>query len=422
MERDILLDIGVGEIRLAVLEDGILSEMYVERHENAARAGDIYRAKVERVLPGMQAAFVNIGLDKNAFLYVRDALPVNLDENGNPIKSKNVMPQIETLVKAGQELTVQIIKEQTGDKGPRISTKLTLPGHLSILMTDSPSFGISKKIDNHDERVRLREIGNRYRPENTGMIIRTAALGATEEHLSEDIKRQTDLLKQIRKLEQKGTVPRCLHHEPGIIEHAIREYLTPQTHRFIINDRSVFEQVREQTLIRAPELLPTLAHFGKEYDMFSYYNVSSMLEEALSRKVWLKSGGYLVIDYTEALTVIDVNSGKYVGKSTLEDTAVLTNCEAATAIARQIRLRDLSGIVIIDFIDMHTDEHRNIVLQALKDALVIDRTQTVVVGMTGLGLVEMTRKKIRQPLHIGLTSPCKCCKGSGRVRQVLPSE
>lgn len=421
MERDILLDIGPRMMRLAVVEDGALAELYVDRRREAGRVGDVYRARVTRVLPGMQAAFVDIGTDKNAFLYVRDAMPEipELEEqaDGDSGKRRNApLPQIETLVKAGQEITVQVIKEQAGSKGPRVSTHIMLAGHLTILVPGTESVGISKKITSTTRRAHLRELVSTHLPEHAGIIVRTAALQTTDEGILADIERVTEQAAQMKRLEARGKVPRCLHREPDMAEHAVREHLSVETRRFLVNDVAVYEHLREQTLALEPEFAPKIQLYSRDYDMFAFHGVNGGIDEALSRRVLLPSGATLVFDVAEALTVIDVNTGRFVGRNTLEDTALKTNLEAARVIARQLRLRDLSGVIVIDFIDLIEPEHRDQVIAALKSALKADRTQCVVAGMTRLGLVEMTRKKIRKPLYTGLTEVCPCCGGSGRKR------
>ncbi|MCX7771787.1 MAG: Rne/Rng family ribonuclease [Clostridia bacterium] len=413
MVKDVLVDVGVGEIRLALLENGELSEVYIESHEDGTLVGNIYRGKVERVLPGMQSAFIDIGLDKNAFLYVKDVLPLQYDEDGDVLPHGEGLPDISELLSQGQEITVQVIKEPTGNKGPRVTTRISLPGRYTVLMPHSAAIGVSKKMESVEERKRLREIAQAVKPENAGLIIRTAAENLTEDKLVEDIQSLKLLWQGIVKKEQRGAVPRLLYSEPGIIAHAVREYLTADVHRFILNDRTEYDKVLALLDDAAPGLKMKVEYFSKSYDMFEFYHVESAITEALSRKVWLKSGAYLVFDRTEALSVIDVNSGKYVGKTNLEDTALKINLEAAKTIARQLRLRDLSGIIIVDFIDMHQKEHREQVVQALKEYVKADRTQTTVVGMTSLGLVEITRKKVRQPLYKSLTIDCRSCQGAG---------
>lgn len=411
MVKDILLDSGHNEIRMAVLEDGVPVEIHIEKRENKSLVGNIYRGKVVRVLKGMQSAFVDIGLDKNAFLYVKDIAPIKYDDNGEITLISN--QDISRLLTQGQEISVQVIKDALGEKGPRVTTRLSLPGRYSVLMPRSNVLGVSKKIKDQEERKRLRQIAQASMPPYAGIIVRTAAEGVPDEVISEDIENLKILHESILNKERKGKVPRLLYGEPGIIAQTVREYLKPDINRFIVNDLKEYEKIISILEDTSPELKTKVQYFTRDYDMFSYYNVESALLDALSRKVWLKSGAYLIFDYTEALTVIDVNSGKFVGKLDLEDTALKINLEAAKSIAHQIRLRNLSGIIIVDFIDMHKKEHREQVVQTLRDLVREDKTHTVVMGMTELGLVEITRKKIRQPLYKSFTEVCSACDGTG---------
>ena len=413
MVKEVLVDVGIGEIRLAALENGQPVEIYIEKKDHESLVGNIYRGKVERVLPGMQAAFVDIGLEKNAFLYVKDVIPVSYNDEGELLFSGEDFSDISEVLSCGEEISVQVIKDATGNKGPRVSTRLSLPGRFCVMMPRSNVLGISKRITDQDERKRLRQIFEKAKPENVGIIVRTAAENVLEEQLIEDMEELEALCRGLALKEQKGAVPRLIYREPDIISHAIREYLKADTDRFLINNRKEYEKVLALLEDAAPGLKTKVQYFSKNYDMFAYYHVESALEEALSRKVWLKSGAYLIFDRTEALSVIDVNSGKFVGKSDLEETALKINLEAAKEIAHQIRLRNLSGIIIIDFIDMHQRDHRDQVVQTLKEAVKTDRTQTVVVDMTNLGLVELTRKKIRQPLYKSFTVDCRVCQGTG---------
>lgn len=400
MIKDILIYAKGGEYCIAVLEDNELSELHIENNDGKSIAGSIYRGRVERVLPGMQAAFVDIGLGQNAYLNVNDAVhddPDLLDDTG---AKKPAIPDISNLLRQGSEITVQVIKDAIGVKGPRVTANISIPGRYAVLLPGSETFGVSKKIDDIEVRKRLKETAAGLKPENCGLILRTAALDADPVHISEDIRNLVDIWERIKKAEERGRVPRLLYSGSGDLGNALAEHLTPGINRIIVNDRDIYERL---TSVPGADILPPgskVEFYTRDYDMFEYYNVQSAIKEALSRKVWLKSGGYLVFDYTEALTVIDVNSGKFTGKKDFEETVFSINMEAAKAIARQLRLRNLSGIIIIDFIDMKQKEHREQVVRALKDHVKTDRIKTVVLGMTQLGLVEMTRKKVKNPLHM----------------------
>lgn len=401
MVRDVLVDVAPGEVRLAVLENGEAAEVYIEKRETESLIGNIYRGKVERVLPGMESAFVDIGLDKNAFLYIKDVCP------------EEAPADISELLTQGQEITVQVIKDSAGTKGPRVTTRLSIPGHYVVLMPGSHAAGVSKKIQDDEERKRLKDIALGHKPQNAGIVVRTAAEDVAEEQLTEDINVLEELWRDLLIKEQRGAVPRLLYREPDMIVKAVREYLRPDIGRLLINSREEYGKILASLDTAAPGIKAKVEYFSKDYDMFEYYHVESAIDEALSRRVWLKSGAYLIFDRTEALTVIDVNSGKYVGRTGLEETALKINLEAAETIAKQVRLRDLSGIIIADFIDMQRKEHREQVVQMLREAVKHDKTPTVVVGITNLGLVEMTRKKVRQPLYKSLTVDCRACRGAG---------
>lgn len=416
MINEILVEVGAGETRVALLEDREPVELYIERPFPERMVGNIYRGKVCSVLPGMQAAFVDIGCEKNAFLYVGDIIPRKdymdeYDDNLQEVKGCS----IDELVRAGQEITVQVIKEPSGTKGPRVTTHVTLPGRQLVLLPNDDYTGVSRRIENENERSKLKKIAETLKPKGRGLIVRTASEGRSEEDFAQDLSFLLKLWESIVAREKSGPVPRCIHKDVNLVFRTVRDLFTNEIDKFIINDRQQYTKVLELVDMISPALKMKVEYFNKSYDMFEFYNVESRIDRALARKVWLKCGGYIVVDRTEALTVIDVNTGKYVGKSNLEDTVLKTNIEAAQEIAKQIRLRDIGGIIIIDFIDMNEQEHQSMVLDALKQSLKKDRTKTTVVGMTGLGLIEMTRKKVRQELSTILMTECQHCSGSGRV-------
>lgn len=418
MIKDILVDTKPDQTRVAILEDGELAEIYIETPEQEKLFGNIYRGRVERVLPGMQCAFVDIGLDRNAFLYAGDIVEFNGgDKKEHAGDTQGRTEKIEYLLKQGQEITVQVIKEAIDTKGPRVTTNINLPGRNTVLSPFTPGIGISKKIVDSDERVRLKTIAEGLSPEEMGMIIRTAAEGLDASELESDIRFILKLWENIRRKETKGPVPRCLHQEPGLVQKLARDLLNTEVHRFILNDKNEYDALMEILQELSPEMKIKVEYFYSDYDLFEYYHVETALKKALARKVWLKCGGYLVFDKTEALTVIDVNTGKYTGKDDPEETILKTNVEAALAIARQIRLRDISGIILIDFIDMQENAHKDQVLTSLKEAIQQDSTKVIVLGMTRLGLVEMTRKKVRNTLQQTLTKPCPACGGTGRMNR-----
>jgi ribonuclease G len=414
MTNEIIIDVGHDETRVALLEDKELVELYFERSEKERLVGNIYRGKICSVLPGMQAAFIDIGYEKNAFLYVDDIIPQEKfeeEEKGEETRDVNITD----VVSQGQEITIQVIKEPIDTKGPRVSSHITLPGRYLVLLPNANYIGISRRIEDPEERERLKAIAEKIKPESMGMIVRTAAEGIEETEFVQDVNFLTRLWSKIKSKEESGAVPRILHKDLDLIYRVVRDMFTWNIDKLVINDRQMYTKVLELVEVISPALRSRAEYFNKEYDIFEYYQLKTKLEKALDKKVWLKCGGYLIIDQTEALTVIDVNTGKYVGNNDLEETVLKTNLEAAKEIAKQLRLRDIGGIIIIDFIDMVIENHRQKVIDTLKNALKKDRTRTMVSGITSLGLVEMTRKKVRQKLSAVLNSACPYCNGTGMI-------
>ena len=363
----------------------------------------------------MQAAFIDIGCERNAFLYVGDAIPQkDYSEDGGmykEVKSYN----IEELLRPGQEITVQVTKEPIGTKGPRVTTHITLPGRQLVLLPNADYVGISRRIEHDEERTKLKKIAEKIKPDNMGLIVRTVSEGKREEDFKSDINFLVKLWNKIKQREQGGSIPRCLHKDLSVVYRAVRDIFTWGIDKFIINDRQEYNKVLELVEMLSPALKIRVEYFNKNIDLFEYYQIDSMIQKALAKKVWLKCGGYLIIERTEALTVIDVNTGKYVGSNNLEETVLKTNLDAVREIAKQIRLRDIGGIIIIDFIDMHEYVHQQRVIDALKHILKKDRTRTTVLGMTNLGLIEMTRKKVREGLESMVLYNCPYCEGTGSI-------
>lgn len=413
MLKEIVVNVGEEETRVAVLEDKVLVEIYIERSINQRLVGNIFKGRVENVLPGMQAAFVNIGLEKNAFLYVEDALPSNSPE-GSGQTGYTLGANICDILRQGQEIMVQIVKEPIGTKGPRVTTHITLPGRFLVLMPTVDYIGISRRIESERERERLKDLANRVKPEGMGAIVRTVAEGIEEEELRQDISLLTKLWRKILSRSAHGTVPNVVHRDLELVQRILRDVFTEDVDRLILDSRYEYEKVLEFIDISDPRL-KLKVFLDERENIFTEYGIEQEIEKALKQKVWLKCGGYLIIDQCEALTVIDVNTGKYVGTTNLEDTVLKTNLEAASEIARQLRLRKIGGIVIVDFIDMSEEVHRNEVLQALEEEIKKDKTKTNILGITQLGLVEMTRKKVRPSLSEVLQKPCPYCEGRGKV-------
>lgn len=416
MGKKIIADINDHQTRVAALEDGELIDLFVERRGKERVVGNIYMGRVQNVLPGMQAAFVDIGLERNAFLYAGDIL---VDTNDMEFPDKQEKPDIAVsirdIVKPGQEVMVQILKEPVGTKGARVTTHITLPGRTLVLMPTVDYIGVSKRIEDEEERARLRDVLEKIRPQNMGVIVRTAARGRPAEEFENDI---AFLLKIWERIEQKAksTIPpKLMHSEETLVFRTIRDMFSDDVDSLIVNDQNAYEKLRVVTEILASDRKNCVELFQQEEDIFDYYGLESKIQRLLNRKVWLKSGGYLIIDQTEAFTVVDVNTGKYVGDDDLQETLLRTNLEAAKEIARQLRLRDIGGIIIIDFIDMIGTADKERLIRALEKALKDDPTKSNVIGMTGLGLVEMTRKKVRRSLSNVLEMSCPCCHETGLV-------
>lgn len=414
--KEIIVDAGSGQTKVALLENKELAEIYIERQNSERITGNIYKGKIENVLPGMQAAFIDIGLDRNVFLYVKDALPntyFDEEDEVDPAQYKDY--QIDELLKTGQELMVQVIKEPIDNKGARVTTHITLPGRYLVLMPTVEYIGVSRRIENEQERERLKKIAEEIKPKGMGLIVRTAAEDCSAEDFHSDIVFLSKLWENIKHKQRTGAIPRIIHKDMNLTYRTVRDMFTKDVDKFVINNREQYEKVLELVDIISPQLRHRVEYFNKGYDIFEYYQIEPKIVKLLSRKVWLRCGGYIVIDQTEALTSIDVNTGKYVGTTDLSNTVLTTNIEAAREIAKQLRVRDIGGIIIIDFIDMPDKQHEENVIEVLKNALKKDRTKTNVLGMTQLGLVEMTRKKVRQRFENAMLTTCPYCEGEGKI-------
>ncbi len=422
MGRAILIERERDRTRVAILEDGVLVEFYVEGDGGRRLAGNIYKGRVENVLPGMQAAFVDIGLDRNAYLYVADAAPCVGGEDeaaqrsGGRHQNAEELP-IEQFVRTGEDIIVQIIKEPVGTKGARVTRQITLPGRFLVLLPGSDYIAISNRISSENERERLKKLVAGLRIEGTGFIVRTAGEGRTEEEFREDARQLGEAWEHIQSQARKVKAPALLHRDTGLVYRVLRDSLLPDISEITVDSPEEEREVSALLETFAPELKGkvTLQRVNG-MSLFEARGIEEQLRRALARKVWLKNGAYIVFDHTEAMTVVDVNTGRYTGSTSLAETIFRTNTEAAREIARQLRLRDVGGIIVIDFIDMANQSHRDSVLTILEEELKKDRTKSTIVGLTGLGLVEMTRNKRRQSLIETLTNPCAHCNGSGRSR------
>ncbi|HHW40608.1 MAG TPA: Rne/Rng family ribonuclease [Syntrophomonadaceae bacterium] len=412
MLKEILIRVTREETKAAVLEDRRLVEVYLERSFQKRLAGNIYLGRIENVLPGMQAAFVNIGLERNAFLYVEDVHTTPEPADWGPVKREVSLP-IQNRIREGEEILVQVVKEPFGTKGARVTTQLTLPGRYVVFLPDYDCVGVSRRIGSEKERERLKSLAEEVRIPGRGLIVRTVAEGVSKEELQADVLALYELWKGIQEKAARSSAPALIHRELELVSWVLRDLFGEDVDRLIVNDPETYEKIMELLMALGPHLR------GKvrlaETDVWEEYGLDQEIDRALRRKVWLRSGGYLVIDEAEALTVIDVNTGKYVGSKNFSETVFRTNLEAAQEIVRQIRLRNLGGIIIIDFIDMERAEHRGEILRRLEEELKKDKTRTYVLGLTQLGLVELTRKKVRPSLSSLLERPCPYCEGKGRV-------
>lgn len=398
------------ETRVALLENDDLVEIYVERNSDNIFVGNIYKGAVIKVLPGMQSAFIDIGLDKAAFLYVDDIHRVSDEVEFE----KKTEASISSLLKEGQHILVQVAKEPIGTKGPRVTTNITLPGRYLVLAPMTPGTGISRKIEGNEERERLKKIVEKFSSEkNFGIIARTASDGVSEKLLRKDYEFLVKLWTEIKRKEKKQTGKGLIHTEMEISLRVVRDILGSHIDKIITDNEDSHKNLTKYLNQYDPKAKRLLSMYNEQEPIFEYYGVEHEIARALEKRVWLKSGGYIIIDQAEAAVVIDVNTGRYVGTRNLEETIFNTNLEAAKEIAYQLRLRNLGGIIIVDFIDMEKEDHKDKVLLAIKDALKKDKAKTNVIGMSELGLVQMTRKRTRDSITKNICSACPYCSGKG---------
>jgi ribonuclease G len=440
--KRIVVNAGVTETRLAVQDGNLLTELYIERADRRSIVGNIYKGVVTNVLPGMQAAFVDIGLAKDAFLYAGD-YTANLgaedhagpaedevsdvdeadgdglgegDAEPEPEPRRQAVAPIEEMLRKGQEILVQVSKESLGTKGARVTSFVSIPGRYIVYMPQSRHVGVSRRIHDDAERDRLRAIVKGLPAQTGGFIVRTVAEGKGEEELAADIQFLSRLWAQVQARFESAKAPSLLHAEMDVTFRVVRDLFSPEVDEFLVDSPAAYDKCLEFATQLVPQLASRVKQWDKDTPIFEATGIEREIDKALRRRVWLKSGGYIVIDHTEALVAIDVNTGKYVGKRDFEETVLKINLEAATEVVRQIRLRDLGGIIIIDFIDMERAEHRDQVFKALTRALADDKARTNVLEISELGLVEMTRKRVRQSLQSLFCAPCPTCKGSGVVK------
>ncbi|MUK47615.1 ribonuclease G [Aliivibrio fischeri] len=417
MSTELLINVTPSETRVAMIEAGVLQEVHVEREARRGIVGNIYKGRVSRVLPGMQAAFIDIGLDKAAFLHASDIVPHTECVSENEKRQFQVR-DISQLVHQGQDLVVQVVKDPLGTKGARLTTDITLPSRYLVFMPGASHVGVSQRIESEKERNRLKDTVSDYCDEFGGFIIRTAAEGASEAEISQDAAFLKRLWHKVIERRKKNKTKSMLYGELGLDQRILRDFVGTELDLIRVDSKLAFEKLKEFTTEFVPELTKKLEYYLGDKPIFDMYETENEIQRALDRKVELKSGGYLIIDQTEAMTTVDINTGAFVGRRNLEETIFNTNIEATQAIARQLRLRNLGGIIIIDFIDMLSEEHRRRVLQSLGSALEKDRVKTNINGFTQLGLVEMTRKRTRESIEHILCGQCPTCEGRGAVKTV----
>ncbi|MEM4408044.1 MAG: Rne/Rng family ribonuclease [Candidatus Caldarchaeum sp.] len=416
MNKEIIVNVTPRETRIAVLEDGQVMELRVEREERVV--GSIYKGIVQQVRPGLDAAFVDIGLERNAFLYVADILPETDGEGETPASLKRSelrRRQIDELLRPGQELLVQVMKGPRGAKGARVSTRIALPGRYVVLLPEGDRSGVSRKVEDRKERERLKRVGERIRPQGFGLILRTECEGRTERELRADVKFLRATWDTIVETTKRVRAPACVYRDQTLLYRTVRDVLTDDVNRMVIDDPDEYQKVYAIAQMIMPGLCDRILLYDGEEPIFDSYAIEQQLEKLLQRKVWLKSGAYLVIDEMEAITAIDVNTGRHTGTSSLAETILNANLEAAEEVGRQLRLRDIGGIIVVDFIDMANPADKRKLMEHFQEVLKRDRARTRVGRLSSLGLVELTRKRTEVSVTEALTEACPVCEGTGRV-------
>jgi len=431
MTKEMIVTSNGHQTQVAVLEDDLLTELYVERENQRGVVGNVYKGRVSKVLPGMQSAFVDIGLERDGFLYVSDVVDTleafekmetgDEDQDEDEPEGGNAQAKIEDLLKEGQDILVEVTKEPIGTKGARLTSHVTMAGRFCVFMPTVDHIGVSRKIDSREERARLRGIVREFREKESftgGVIIRTAAEGRPPEDIRNDLAYFQNIWNEVRQRAESSRAPAVIYREQGLVSRLLRDQLSDDYSAIRLDDPTDYQRVRDLVGRIMPNLQPRVKLYDKDFPIFEEYGVQSEIEKALKSKVWLKSGGYIVINQTEALVAIDVNTGRYVGKRTgrLEDTIVKTNLEAVKEIVRQIRLRDLGGIIVLDLIDMEERKNRQKVLQAVELELKKDRSPSKALQVSDFGLVILTRKRVKQSLERVMTEPCPYCSGSGVIK------
>jgi len=419
------------ETRVALMENGQLAELHVNRGDRRSYVGNVYKGRVVRVLPGMQAAFVDIGLERAAFLYAGDIYPEFLDNAGDAEVSdpeqtvaeatprsapRAGQPPIQDLIREGQEVLVQIAKDPIGTKGARITTHITLPGRYMVFMPTVDHVGISRRIERDRERRKLRDFVEKHRPKGCGFIVRTVCAGQPVANLKHDIDYLLSTWDKIQEGNKTRKAPAAIHKDHNLVLRLVRDAFTDDVDRLVLDDKAMFDEVMEFMGNFMPQLRDRVKYYRGQDPIYDTFGIETEIGRSLGRKVWLKSGGYLIIDQTEALTAVDVNSGRFVGSSSLEDTTLQINLEAVAEIVFQLRLRNIGGIIVLDFIDMEKAANRERVYKSMEEELRKDRARTNILKISDLGLVEMTRKRTQEDLIRGISEACHYCEGRGYIR------
>jgi ribonuclease G len=429
MTSELILNVTREESRVALLDGGQVVELYIERKRDASLVGNIYKGRVIKILPGMQSSFIDIGLDKAAFLYVADIMAdvgefyaafiengtesMDIYAKGEPAERPMV---IEDLIQEGQELLVQVSKDPIGTKGARVTSYITIPGRYLVLMPSMEHVGISRRIEDEEARARLKAIAQEIKPKGFGLIMRTASEDATVEEIRRDLEFLLLLWDNIQKKKERVSAPALLYSDLDLVFRSVRDFMSHDVERLVIDSPEEYERLKEFARTYFPRLTERIELYEGREPIFDAFAIELDISRALGRRVWLKSGGYIIIDQTEAMTVIDVNTGKFVGKENLEDTILKTNLEAVKEISYQIRLRNLGGIIIIDFIDMEKPENRDKVFNAFVEAMKRDRAKNTIYTISELGIIQMTRKRVRESLGRVLCEQCPYCEGKGFIK------
>ncbi len=436
MEKEILISDDEYETRCAILEKGILNEIQIERKAVKPVLNNLYKGRVENVLPGMQVAFVDIGLDRHAFLHISDLKYNSSAENGKPDDGLPTLDLqttpsnksrggrgfpflITDLISKNQELLVQVGKEPIGSKGARVTSNITLPGRYVVYMPNSSTIGVSRRLESESERDRLRDLAQNLKADvEGGFIIRTAAEGLSEEEFAAEIRALIDQWKQVRERARQKTAPSLISRDVSFTNRIVRDMLTKEVKQLLIDSRASYKETVDYVTSVMPDMLDRITLYNEDTALFKAYGVEEELQQALGEKIWLKCGGHIIIQQTEAMVSIDVNTGQFVGKSDPDNTILSANLEAVDEVVRQIQLRDLGGIIVVDFIDMDEPTHRKQVFKMLREALRKDKARTNILHFSDLGLVEMTRQRTRQSLSTLLTEQCPYCEGHGTVLSI----